>query len=106
MRAGSRRFESCASTTNQKASFQRLFCFVNLIMNNNYIELIGWIGFLFIIYGYYLNAKRKSYCFYIWGIGNIVFVIYATLISSLPMLFMSVFTIGMNIYGLIQWNKN
>ena len=74
-------------------------------MNNNYIELIGWIGFLFIIYGYYLNAKRKSYCFYIWGIGNIVFVLYAVLISSLPMLFMSVFTIGMNIYGLIQWNK-
>ena len=75
-------------------------------MNNNYIELIGWIGFLFITYGYYLNAKRKSYCFHIWGIGNIVFVLYAALISSLPMLFMSVFTIGMNIYGLIQWNRN
>ena len=29
-------------------------------MDNNYIELIGWIGFLFIICGYYLNAKKLA----------------------------------------------
>jgi len=72
-------------------------------MNINYIELIGWIGFLFIIYGYYLNAKKYPNCFYIWGIGNILFLSYAALINSFLILFMIMLIIGMNIS---QWNKN
>ena len=32
-------------------------------MNFDYIELFGWFGFLFIIYGYYLNAKKTSRLF-------------------------------------------
>ena len=75
-------------------------------MNINYIELIGWIGFLFITYGYYLNAKKHKNCFYIWGIGNILFLSYAFLINSFPMLCMSMFTLVMNIYGWLQWNKS
>ena len=61
-------------------------------MDINYIELVGWIGFLFITCGYYLNAKKHPYCFYIWGVGNILFILYAVLIDSNPMLFMSIFT--------------
>ena len=72
----------------------------------DYIDLFGWFGFLLIICGYYLNAKKHPNCFYIWGIGNISFLIYAIFIYSLPMFFMSIFTLGMNIYGWIQWNKN
>ncbi|SVD98872.1 uncharacterized protein METZ01_LOCUS451726, partial [marine metagenome] len=53
-------------------------------MDINYIELVGWIGFLFIICGYYLNAKKYPYCFYIWGMGNILFILYAVLINSNP----------------------
>ena len=75
-------------------------------MNINYIEIVGWIGFLFIICGYYLNAKKHPYCFHIWGAGNILFILYAVLINSNPMLLMSVFTLGMNLYGYLQWNKN
>ena len=75
-------------------------------MNFNYIELLGWIGFLFIICGYYLNAKKHPDCFYIWGIGNILFLLYAIFIYSFPMFSISIFTLGMNIYGWIQWNKN
>ncbi|MAX69445.1 MAG: hypothetical protein CMP60_07175 [Flavobacteriales bacterium] len=75
-------------------------------MNTFYIEIVGWVGFLFITSGYYLNAKKHSFCFYIWGIGNILFILYAILINSNPMLLMSIFTLGMNIYGHLQWNKN
>ena len=74
-------------------------------MNSFYIEIIGWIGFLFITCGYYMNAKKHSYCFFIWGIGNILFILYAILIKSNLMLFMSIFTLGMNVYGYIQWKK-
>ena len=72
----------------------------------DYIDLFGWFGFLLIICGYYLNAKKHPDCFYIWGIGNISFLIYAIFMNSLPMFFMSIFTLGMNIYGWIQWNKS
>ena len=72
----------------------------------NYIELIGWIGFLFIVYGYYLNSKKHLKCFYIWGCGNILFLSYAILINSLPLSLMSMFTLGMNVYGWHQWNNN
>ena len=75
-------------------------------MDINYIELVGWVAFLFIASGYYLNAKKQSYCFYVWGIGNILFILYAALINSNPMLFMSIFTLGMNIYGYLQWSKS
>jgi len=75
-------------------------------MDINYIELVGWIAFLFIGFGYYLNAKKYSYCFHIWGVGNILFILYAALINSIPMFFMSIFTLGMNIYGYLQWNKH
>ena len=75
-------------------------------MNFNYIELIGWFGFLFIAYGYFLNAKKQFNCFYVWGIGNLVFSYYAVLINSYPMFFMSILTIGMNIYGWYKWNKD
>ena len=76
------------------------------MMNINYIELAGWIGFLFIAYGYYLNAKKNLNCFYIWGIGNILCLLYAILISSVPILCLSIFTLLMNLYGWLQWNKN
>ena len=75
-------------------------------MNINYIELLGWIGFLFIICGYYLNAKKNPGGFYIWGIVNILLLLYAIFINTFPLFFMSLFTLGMNIYGWIQWNKN
>lgn len=28
-------------------------------MNDSLIEVLGWIGFLFILFGYFLNAKKK-----------------------------------------------
>ena len=48
-------------------------------MNISLMDLIGWIGFLFIIAGYYLNAKKYINCFYIWGTGNIIYIIYLLL---------------------------
>ena len=67
------------------------------------IELIGWIGFIFILLGYYLNAKQNINCFYIWGIGNIMFMIYAFFISAPPQIAMSLFVLGMNVYGYFSW---
>ena len=69
------------------------------------IEIIGWLGFIFVLLGYYFNAKQKIYCFYIWGLGNILFLIYGFLIGARPQIAMCIFVLGMNIYGYKQWSK-
>ena len=73
-------------------------------MEHNLIEIIGWLGFVLIL-GYYYNAQQKIFCFYIWGVGNIFFLIYALLIQAMPQVAMSIFVLGMNVYGWKQWSK-
>ena len=46
------------------------------------IEVIGWLGFVGLIIGYILNAKKSVSCFYVWGLGNILMMIYAVMIDS------------------------
>ena len=69
------------------------------------VEVIGWLGFIFVLLGYYFNAKQKIYCFYIWGLGNILFLIYGFLIGARPQMAICIFVILMNIYGYRQWSK-
>ena len=69
------------------------------------VEIIGWLGFIFVFLGYYFNAKQKIYCFYIWGLGNILFLIYGFLIGARPQIAMCLFVILMNIYGYKQWSN-
>ena len=70
------------------------------------IEIIGWLGFIFVLLVYYFNAKQKIYCFYIWGLGNILFLIYGFLIGARPQMAICLFVILMNIYGYRQWSKD
>ena len=70
------------------------------------IELIGWIGFVYILLGYLLNAKKVISCFFIWGIGNIILIAYATLIDSRPQIAIAIICLIMNIYGYREWRKN
>jgi|TARA_Y100000033_G_C2713633_1_gene94615 hypothetical protein len=75
-------------------------------VEHNLIEMIGWVGFVLILFGYYYNAKQKIFCFHIWGTGNIFFLIYAIMINALPQVAMSIFVLGMNVYGWKQWSKD
>ena len=70
------------------------------------VEGLGWLGFIHIMMGYYLNAKQNIKCFYIWGLGNILFMIYALLISAPPQVAMSLFVLGMNVYGYNSWRNS
>ena len=71
----------------------------------NLTEILGWLGFVLILLGYYFNARQKIFCFYIWGFGNIAFLVYAILINALPQVAMSIFVLGMNVYGYIEWKR-
>jgi hypothetical protein len=71
-----------------------------------YIEYIGWIGFIFLIGGYYLNAKQNILCFISWVFGNILLLVYAVIINALPQVATALVVLVMNIYGYLQWSKD
>ena len=75
-------------------------------MNDYMFDIIGWLGFFLIILGYYFNARKKLYCFYIWGLGNFVYIIYGFVINAFPMMAMSIFVLFMNVYGYMNWVKD
>ena len=75
-------------------------------MEDYLIDMIGWLGFILILLGYYFNARRKLYCFYIWGLGNVVYLIYGFIINASPMMAMSAFVLIMNVYGYFSWVKD
>ena len=70
------------------------------------VDLIGWLGTALIMLGYIFNAKKNKVCFLIWGFGNIAFLIYGYFINAIPQIAISVFVIGMNVYGYKQWSKD
>jgi len=71
-----------------------------------YIECIGWIGFVFLIGGYYLNANQNILCFLSWVLGNILLLTYAVMIEAPPQIATALIVLIMNIYGYLQWSKN
>ena len=73
-------------------------------MTEIFINYVGWVGFLLILFGYYLNAKKSIYCFLFWIIGNSIYFIYGFIIDALPVMAMSIFILIMNIYGYYSWS--
>ena len=69
------------------------------------IEIIGWIGFLYLIIGYILNARKQISCFFFWGIGNILMIVYAIIINANPQIATAVIVLIMNVYGYIEWKR-
>ena len=53
-----------------------------------------------------IAAKKKLYYFYIWGLGNVVYIFYGFIINAFPIMAMSVFVLIMNIYGYFNWVKD
>tara|TARA_B100001250_G_scaffold248871_1_gene213970 strand:+ start:351 stop:581 length:231 start_codon:yes stop_codon:yes gene_type:complete len=75
-------------------------------MEDFYIDILGWLGFLLILVGYYLNAQKQIICFPIWAIGNIIYIIYGFILNAFPIMAMSIFVLGMNVYGYKNWVKD
>ena len=69
------------------------------------IEVLGWLGFVNLIIGYILNAKKSITCFYFWGIGNILMIVYAVIINANPQIATAVIVLIMNVYGYIEWKR-
>ena len=70
------------------------------------IEWLGWLATILLLIGYYLNAKKIIESWIIWIVGNTAMLIYASVIHSYSIVFLSFTLIMLNVYGYISWKQN
>ena len=69
------------------------------------MTLLGWLGVLIILLGYFFMAKKNISAWVLWFIGNILMGIYSYIVGANPMVFLSFVLAAMNIYGYVSWKK-
>jgi hypothetical protein len=69
----------------------------------NVISLTGWVGTVLILFGYYLNANKKTTSWITWFFGNTLMLIYSMFIEAYPQVALALVLLGLNVYGYIQW---
>ena len=70
------------------------------------IELIGWVATMLLLIGYYLNAQKKIISWIVWIAGNSTMLVYALLIQSNSIAFLSFILILLNVYGYVKWKRD
>jgi len=65
--------------------------------------LIGWLGAVLVIIGYYLNANEYITSWIVWMIGNAMVAVYSIYKKAYSTAAMSFIIMLMNIYGYIRW---
>jgi len=70
------------------------------------IEWLGWFATILLLIGYYLNAKKHIESWIVWVAGNTAMLIYAYVIHSYSIVFLSFTLIMLNVYGYISWRQN
>ena len=69
------------------------------------IELLGWLATFILLVGYWANAHKKLFSWIVWAVGNLLMLVYALVIQSYSVAFLSIVLICMNIYGYLTWKK-
>jgi|TARA_Y100000310_G_C20655734_1_gene801874 hypothetical protein len=69
------------------------------------IEILGWVATILLLIGYYLNANKQISSWAFWFVGNATMFVYALLITSYSIACLSIFLMGLNIYGYVSWKK-
>jgi nicotinamide riboside transporter PnuC len=70
------------------------------------IEYLGWIATATLLVGYYMNAKQLLTSWIVWFFGNLFMLIYALVINSYSVAFLSIALMALNIYGYRSWKQN
>jgi len=70
------------------------------------IELLGWIATSFSIIGIILNARKIIWCWPVWVVSNILWIIYFEKLKMTPSVVLWIVFSVFNVYGWIQWKKD
>lgn len=69
------------------------------------LDLLGWIGNLFFIYGAYALSVKNIKGFYAQVFGNLFYVIQAYLMLNWSLLFLSIILAIISGYGIYNWGR-
>lgn len=70
------------------------------------IEIVGWLGTLAVILGYWLNANGKLFpALVIWIVGDLIWIAYDLYREIFPHLGLCAFIIVINSYGIFKIKK-
>ena len=69
------------------------------------VNIIGWIGNIFFIIGCWLLAKKRIEGFYFNSGGNVAYATIGIIIKTNSIWFISLWLLGLNIYGIYKWRK-
>tara|TARA_B100000959_G_C14832555_1_gene562507 strand:+ start:690 stop:929 length:240 start_codon:yes stop_codon:yes gene_type:complete len=72
-------------------------------LEKNKTHILGWIGALLVLYGYFLNANQEAGCWLVWIVGNIFVGWYCVTKKAWPTALMSFVLVILNIYGYVSW---
>jgi nicotinamide riboside transporter PnuC len=64
---------------------------------------MSWVAFLFSLWGVYLVSKKNKWCWVVWLVGNVCWIIYAWSPFQLALIVTQVIYILTNIYGIWEW---
>ena len=68
-------------------------------------DIIGWLGTVCILFGYYLNARKLDLSWIVWFLGNLFMLVYSVKIEANPQVLLAVVLMGLNVYGYLNWKK-
>ena len=68
-------------------------------------DLIGWLGTICILFGYYLNAQKYNSSWVVWFLGNLFMLVYSINITASPQVLLALVLMGLNVYGYLNWRK-
>ncbi|MAF43651.1 MAG: hypothetical protein CMI54_05725 [Parcubacteria group bacterium] len=66
-------------------------------------DILGWIGAVLVLLGYYLNANGLIECWPVWLVGNLFIGKYCLDKKAYAAAVMSFVLIILNIYGYVRW---
>ena len=66
-------------------------------------HVLGWIGALLVLLGYYLNANGSIESWPVWAVGNLFIGKYCLNKGAYPTAVMSFILVILNIYGYFKW---
>lgn len=68
-------------------------------------DIIGHVGNIGFILGAFLISRKNIYGFFALGWGNIAYIIQGFIIGTYSLVFISLYLLLMNIYGIYNWRK-
>jgi len=70
-----------------------------------FYQLITILGALLTGVGYYFNIRKKRICFWIWIVGNLVWLSSCLIITNWGLILTNTTFIGVNFVGWRKWRK-